>query len=481
MISCDFCLKSQRNLRKIFAGTRLNICDECVELSDRLLNPENPHAGSFNSWRQEDHVALVDNTKAKCSFCKKRRHKTKGFVCSTSSKNAFVCDSCINTFKTSVDSPQAEVVYGSLSLSRAHRLGYPNSFYSRESNALGNSSSTNNSRGLKCSFCGKNQDAVIKLVAGPGVYICNECVDLTNEILEVEIPKSRGLEPENFLKNPHGETANTIERCIEFPPEYRAAGTSILTYFSHVLSVKYPDVSVKVRIEQEGLTLRMIIDTPTGQKEKIERTLEEYGMVVVGQLDASEFLSDPIEVMALKNKIEISRLELKQAKSLFEFSQNNDKERIYSLESEVRRLHSLIEKSLQSKNETLGAIEQMSKNEGSKYDLRGAKFGGGFATEKSSQTGGLFVDVSSSQNLAEAADNIQKLLSQLQAKGQSSEEAQHQIAMDLAKQAKQDPTVMEKLVQWGKSLSDTAGTTTVSEIVKAVVTLALQFSGIPLP
>jgi len=39
---------------------------------------------------------------------------------------------------------------------------------------------------LKCSFCGKNQDQVRKLVAGPGVYICDECIDLCNEIIEEE-------------------------------------------------------------------------------------------------------------------------------------------------------------------------------------------------------------------------------------------------------------------------------------------------------
>ena len=34
-----------------------------------------------------------------------------------------------------------------------------------------------------CSFCGKNQDEVAKLIAGPDVYICNECIDLCNEIV----------------------------------------------------------------------------------------------------------------------------------------------------------------------------------------------------------------------------------------------------------------------------------------------------------
>src|SRR5512134_3770912 len=39
---------------------------------------------------------------------------------------------------------------------------------------------------LKCSFCGKGQEEVKKLIAGPSVYICNECVDLCNEIIAEE-------------------------------------------------------------------------------------------------------------------------------------------------------------------------------------------------------------------------------------------------------------------------------------------------------
>jgi ATP-dependent Clp protease ATP-binding subunit ClpX len=39
---------------------------------------------------------------------------------------------------------------------------------------------------LKCSFCGKGQDEVKKLIAGPSVFICNECVDLCNEIIAEE-------------------------------------------------------------------------------------------------------------------------------------------------------------------------------------------------------------------------------------------------------------------------------------------------------
>src|SRR5216110_1958467 len=46
---------------------------------------------------------------------------------------------------------------------------------------------------LKCSFCGKSQKQVKKLIAGPGVYICDECIDLCNEIIEEELPKPREI------------------------------------------------------------------------------------------------------------------------------------------------------------------------------------------------------------------------------------------------------------------------------------------------
>lgn len=41
--------------------------------------------------------------------------------------------------------------------------------------------------GLRCSFCGKHQEEIKKLIAGPGVYICDECVDLCNQIIGEEL------------------------------------------------------------------------------------------------------------------------------------------------------------------------------------------------------------------------------------------------------------------------------------------------------
>ena len=46
---------------------------------------------------------------------------------------------------------------------------------------------------LKCSFCGKSQKQVKKLIAGPGVYICDECIDLCNEIIEEELSETSDL------------------------------------------------------------------------------------------------------------------------------------------------------------------------------------------------------------------------------------------------------------------------------------------------
>jgi ATP-dependent Clp protease ATP-binding subunit ClpX len=53
---------------------------------------------------------------------------------------------------------------------------------------------------LKCSFCGKSQKQVKKLIAGPGVYICDECIDLCNEIIEEELSESSELKWDDLPK-----------------------------------------------------------------------------------------------------------------------------------------------------------------------------------------------------------------------------------------------------------------------------------------
>jgi hypothetical protein len=176
-----------------------------------------------------------------------------------------------------------------------------------------------------------------------------------------------------------------IERSIEFPPEYWTAGTSILSYFSHILGVKYPDQNIKVRIEQEGLLLRMIIDTPTGERELIEQTLNEYSLVITGKLPPESFLSNPFEVMALKNKLEMTQLELKMSEKLFAITSNRDRSDIVDLKTQVKELQSIIGKGLQAKdnksdlpitvNVTVNANDHLSQNNTNQHG-QGDNFGG---------------------------------------------------------------------------------------------------------
>ena len=58
------------------------------------------------------------------------------------------------------------------------------------------------SQALKCSFCGKSQKQVIKLIAGPGVYICDECIELCVEIIEEEKVEKLETSSEEYLPLP---------------------------------------------------------------------------------------------------------------------------------------------------------------------------------------------------------------------------------------------------------------------------------------
>jgi len=79
---------------------------------------------------------------------------------------------------------------------------------------------------LKCSFCAKSQDQVRKLIAGPGVYICDECIDLCNEILDEELlesqtkssnssPQVKKKLPNTYAGNNDPLKINTIPKPIE--------------------------------------------------------------------------------------------------------------------------------------------------------------------------------------------------------------------------------------------------------------------------
>jgi hypothetical protein len=74
---------------------------------------------------------------------------------------------------------------------------------------------------LNCSFCAKPADAVEKLIAGPGVYICNECVGLCNDVLGIE----RQQAPDGpATPLPVWEESMTDEQILDVLPRIAAVG-----------------------------------------------------------------------------------------------------------------------------------------------------------------------------------------------------------------------------------------------------------------
>ena len=57
-----------------------------------------------------------------------------------------------------------------------------------------------NSNKIKCSFCGKEQEQVRRIVAGPGVCICDECIELCQEIIEEDFIEVNDVEPQDIPK-----------------------------------------------------------------------------------------------------------------------------------------------------------------------------------------------------------------------------------------------------------------------------------------
>ncbi|MFY0602712.1 MAG: response regulator transcription factor [Flavobacteriaceae bacterium] len=138
-------------------------------------------------------------------------------------------------------------------------------------------------------------------------------------------------------------TKYRIERNIEFKPEYIHSGITILNYFSTVLQQKNPNSKSIVRIEQEGLNVRLLIIPEKGdQVQVIEKTLEEYGLVISGKMKVTDFLTDKMQILGLENKLEISKLELRFAHKQLEYERQNHRDRIANIENEVNWLRGQI-------------------------------------------------------------------------------------------------------------------------------------------
>ena len=128
---------------------------------------------------------------------------------------------------------------------------------------------------------------------------------------------------------------NVIEKSIEFPPEHYQAGIGILSYFGEVLKAKHPESNAKIRIEQDDGVVRLHIHSPNGDKEIIEKTLEEYTLVVAEKMPAQSLFDDDLQVMALENKLEIAKMEVRQTQRMLTLTQQTSTDRIRTLEEEV--------------------------------------------------------------------------------------------------------------------------------------------------
>jgi len=98
---------------------------------------------------------------------------------------------------------------------------------------------------LKCSFCGKTQDQVKKLVAGPGVYICDECIELCNEIIEEELADDFGLELGDIPK-PQEIKAILDDYVIGQERAKKALAVAVYNHYKRInLGTKLDDVELQ--------------------------------------------------------------------------------------------------------------------------------------------------------------------------------------------------------------------------------------------
>ncbi len=107
-----------------------------------------------------------------------------------------------------------------------------------------------------------------------------------------------------------------IVRAMEFPGEFTQPALGLLNYFGAILRYQYPGTSAKIRVEQDGLKVKLAIETDEENHDKIEKALDSYGLVAAGRMKPEKFLRDPRGARALQFKLDLARVEAKQTLKL---------------------------------------------------------------------------------------------------------------------------------------------------------------------